>query len=216
MAINVSGATGTLLEVEANDKNQARVSVVTRGNGFSFSASTGTMTAGLAANAAVFAMRLDTGTGAKAYIDRVRWQFTTIAAFTTPITAGRSLTLYRGAGANASGGTGLPEPMRKHTASTSSEFSATDGGDARIATTGALGVVGITFESAPIRMASLVHVGTAGAHYETIWEFADSECSPVVIEPGELLAIRNGPNAMGAAGTWQLTLTVDWREWSGF
>ena len=216
MAIQIIGDTGAPLEVELNDKNQARVSIVSRGNGFCLSSATGTMAATLAANATVFAMRLDTGTGARAFIDRVRWQFTTIAAFTTPITAGRALVLSRGAGANTTGGTALPVIPKKLSTSTTSEFGASDGGDCRIATTAALGVAGVTIEAEPIRMTALAHVGAAGAHYETIWEFATSESTPVVIEPGQLLMIRNGPNAMGAGGTWQLAVNIDWHEFTAF
>lgn len=216
MAIQIIGESGELLEVENNDKNQARVSIVSRGNGFCLSGITGTMAAALAANATVFAMRYDLGTSARAYIDRIRFQFTTIAAFGTPVTAGRSIVLSRGVGTAATGGTGLPVIPKKQSSSTTSEFSVLDGGDCRISTTTGLTTTGITFEAEPLRIAALTHVGGAGAHYETIWEFNASESTPVVIEPGEVLAIRNGPNAMGAGGTWQLTVNVDWHEFTAF
>lgn len=32
------------------------------------------------------------------------------------------------------------------------------------------------------------------------------------LKPGELLAIRNGAAAMDAAGTWAISVEVQWRE----
>lgn len=101
-------------------------------------AKTGTIAAAAAANANVFAMRLDPGAGSvKAYIDSVRLRFTTIVAFTTPITQTRSLVIKRGSGAAASGGTAIATVNPKDTTYAASEFDAASGGDVRIASTGA-------------------------------------------------------------------------------
>lgn len=199
--------------VEGNTKSERACQVPRSINNYSVSNITGTIAAALAANSSLFAMRLDPSSGAKlAFIERIRCQFTTIVAFTVPVTAGRRLALFRGSGAAASGGTAIATTVRKDTVGgTSSEFDTVNGGDVRIATTGALTVTGITFETEPIRSMSLVHVGSAGNHQEWIWEFAASECSPIILQPGQLLAIRN-PAAMDAAGTWQLLVNVDWYE----
>lgn len=181
-------------------------------NNYATSSVTGTIAAAAAANATFFAMRLDPGAGRLAFIDRVRCQYTTIVAYTTPVTANRRLALFRGSGAAASGGSAITEGVRKDTANGSpSEFDAANGGDIRISTTGALTVTGITYETNPIRTQSLVHAGAAGAVSEWVWEFAATECAPIVLQPGQLIAIRN-PVAMDAAGTWQLSVSVDWYE----
>lgn len=207
----IESPSGTLLEVES-DKKAERAINVPRGTGFAVSNVTGTLGAALGAGACVFSMRLDPGAPVRAWIDRVRLQFTTIVAFTTPVTAGRRLALFRGSGAATSGGTGIATAVRKHTAfGAASEFDLANGGDIRIATTAALTVAGVTFEADPIATMPLVHVGNAGNYTETIFEFAPSESYEVVLEPGQLLAVRC-PVAMDAAGTWQLGVNVQWRE----
>ena len=181
-----------------------------RGTGFSISGTTGTIAAALASNSTIFAMRLDPSTTKKAFIERIRIQYTTIVVYTTPITAGRRLAIFRGSGAAASGMTALA-PAKKLPSSVDSEVSTALGGDARISTTGALTVTGITFETDPIRTMSLSHVGAAGAFYDRVFEFGNGEAAPIQLEPGQLLAIRN-PQAMDAAGTWQAMVDVDWYE----
>jgi len=182
-----------------------------RGARFCTSSVTGTIAAALAQNSCVFALRNDPGSTKSVYIERVRLVFTTIVAFTTPITAGRRLALFRGTGAATAGGTPIADATKKLASSVDSECSAALGGDIRIATTGALTVTGITFETNPFRTMPLVHVGAAGAVYDRIFEFGNGETSPLVLEPGQLLGVRN-PVAMDAAGTWQLSVDVDWFE----
>lgn len=204
---------GTGVDADAY-KLGLRTGVVPRGAGHSISSVTGTIAAALASNSSVFAMRLDPAAGAsyKAYISRIRLQYTTIVAYATPITAGRRLALYRGAGAAASGGSGLTTAAKRDTADGNSQFNSAEGGDARISSTGLLTVTGITFETQEIRTCSLVHVGAAGASFEQSWEFNPGDAAAeLVLNQGELLAIRN-PAAMDAAGTWQLAVNVDWIE----
>lgn len=171
----------------------------------------GTVGAALGANSCVFAMRMDPGAGSiKGVVESMRIRYTTIVAYTTPVTAGRRLAVFRGSGAAASGGTAITVATPKDTAYAASEFDTASGGDMRIATTGALTVTGITFEAAPIAVMPLVHVGTAGAFVEYVYEF-DVRNHPVELNAGQLLAIRC-PQAMDAAGTWQLSVEVNWRE----
>jgi hypothetical protein len=213
MAVQTQGFSGTVDEVDAY-KRSRRISIVARGPSYAIAAQTGTIAAALGANSAVFAMRLDPAAGAayKAYIDRIRLQWTTIVAFTTPITAGRRLALFRGAGAATSGGTPLATVVKKDTADGNSQFASGEGGQVSIATTAALTVAGITFEADPFRIMTLVQAGAAGAFAEAVFEFNPSDAGgPVVLGQGELLAIRN-PVAMDAAGTWQLGVNVDWIE----
>jgi hypothetical protein len=196
-----------LLEVESN--LAARVSIYPPGVGAFVSSITGTMAAALAANSSVFAMRLDPGAAVNAYITRIWLEWATIVAFTTPVTAGRRLALYRGSGANASGGTALTAAAMADSTQTS-EFSTAQGGDMRIATTAALTVTGITYEAQEFRTMHLTGFGAAGANRFVDWN-APSFGPLMVIRPGQLLAIRN-PAAMDAAGTWQLAVGVEWRE----
>jgi len=213
MAIQGAGNSGVIWEVSSYKRGLA-VCPVGRAPSYSTANITGTMAAALGANSSIFAMRLDPAAGAsyKAYIEQIRIQFTTIVAFTTPITAGRRLALFRGSGAATTGGTAVALAAKKDTADGNSQFNSGEGGDIRIATTAALGVAGITFEADPLRLMTLVHVGTAGAHYEAVWEFsANVSGGSCVLNQGELFAIRN-PAAMDAAGTWQLGVSVDWYE----
>jgi hypothetical protein len=184
--------------------------LIPRGVAFCATGVTGTMAAALAGNSTVFAMRIDPGSSVLAYIERIRIMYTTIVTYTTPITASRRLALFRGSGAATSGGTALV-PVQKNTTLATSECLIANGGDIRISTTGTLTVTGITYETDPIRTMSLVHVGTAGNYVESLFEFHAGECAPVVLQPGQLLAIRN-PAAMDAAGTWQMAINVDWYE----
>jgi len=208
--VNQGGTTGNLAEVTTN--KSALVSIQQRGNAFSVSAITATINAALAANSSIFAMRFDVGAGTKkARIERIRIAYTTIVAYTVPITAGRRLAVYRGSSANATGGTAIATVAKKHSSSPDSEFESAQGGDVRIATTGALTVTGITFETNEFATMPLTHLGAAGNFFEEVFEFNANESAPIVLEPGQLLAIRN-PQAMDAAGTWQVVVRIDWYE----
>ena len=210
MAVFEGGASGALVDVEA-DKKASRLVIAPRGKAYSVSSVTGTIAVALAANSSVFAMRLDPGSPLLAFIERIRLRYTTIVAYTTPVTANRRLAVYRGSGAAASGGTALATAAQKDSTSSPSECNSAQGGDIRISTTGALTVTGITCETQEFATMPLVHVGAAGAYSEVIFEFATTESSPIILQPGQLLAVRN-PVAMDAAGTWQLAVRVDWHE----
>lgn len=184
------------------------------GGGYSYAGITGTVAAALAANSSVFAMRLSPAAGSiKAYIRKLRVQYTTIVAYTTAVTAGRRLALFRGAGAAASGGTGVASSQlfAKDTNYAASQFDPASGGDVRIATTGALTVTGITYETEPFEVLTLIHVGAAGAFVEHTFEWNILGSLPLTLNAGQLIALRN-PAAMDAAGTWQIGVDVEWYE----
>jgi hypothetical protein len=210
MAI-LEGAVGAFKAEVDNQSKALRDVQYPRGLGYAISGITGTMAAALGANSAVFAMRLDPGAAVNAIIDRIRLQWTTIVAFTTPITAGRRLALFRGSGAATSGGTSIATAVPKDSNYATSEFNLANGGDIRIATTGALTVTGITFETDFMKVMTLTHVGAAGNYLERIFELHASESHPIILRPGQLLAVRN-PVVMDAAGTWQLAVDVDVSE----
>lgn len=208
MSVLESGSGTALMDIETT--KAARTVVVARGVGHAITGITGTMAAALGANSSIFIARLDPSAAVRAYIDRIRIQWTTLTAFTTPATAGRRIAIFRGAGATPSGGTLLP-PVQKHSALATSEFLNANGGDARIATTAALTVTSITFETDPIATISLTQLGAAAAYAEWILDFGDSVSAPIVLEPGQLIAIRN-PVAMDAAGTFQMVVNMQHRE----
>lgn len=207
----IVGVSTNQLEVEAN--KAARVSVVPRTPTQEYVVSdiTGTIAAALAANSAIFAMRLDPGAGRLAFIKRIILDYTTIVAYTTPVTAGRRLAVFRGSGASASGGTSIPTVGQKDSTGGFSECNLAQGGDLRISTTGALTVTGITWETVPLAVFSLVHLGAAGAYQRFVAEWDNALSGPLVLQPGQLLGIRN-PAAMDAAGTWQAAVTAEWYE----
>ena len=99
----------------------------------------------------------------------------------------------------------------KSTALGTSFFSAAQGGDIRIATTASLTAGGITFEATAVGEMTLTHVGAAGGFYETLFDFSAPTNHPLVLSAGQILAVRV-PQAMDAAGTWQLGATADWLE----
>lgn len=194
--------------------NAARNVLVNRGNGFSLASTTGTIAATLGAGSSTFAMRLSPTSSVNAFIERIRIEFTTIVAFTTPVTAGRRLAVFRGSGAATSGGTdlgGAGTILPKRGTADTSQFTTANGGSARISTTAGLTVTGITFESVALAEFGLVHVGNAGNYREVIYEFGGGHVQPIQLTAGQLLAIRN-PAAMDAGGTWQMSVSVDWHE----
>lgn len=211
MAIQIAGFSGTLAEIEAASKGQRSVNVP-RGIPFCTAGTTGTIAAALAAGSAVFSMRLDAAAGTKrVYVERVRLQWTTLVAFTTPLTAGRRLELWRGTTVSQPSGGAALNAMRKSSVSDPSEVETAQGGDLRISTTAALTMTGVTWEAGPMSVMSLSHVGAAGNYAESVFEFHATESAPIILQPEQVLAVRN-PVVMDAAGTWQLAVRVDWHE----
>ncbi len=201
--------------IEVEDGIDAARGVIThRGDGFCVAATTGTIGAALAANSSVFVMRLAPNAPVAAYIERIRIDFTTIVAFTTPLTVGRRLALVCGSSATvSSSGTGLAgnSAIVAKDGTAISYFANSNSGDIRIATTGALTVTGIVAQATSLAEFSLTYVGTSGSFREFELGREELDKSPIEILPNQLLAIRN-PVAMDAAGTWQMSVTVDWYE----
>lgn len=186
-------------------------------------ASTGTVAAALAADGAVWTLRypesvaavLMPGAGAanakKLYVGRIEVVVTTIVAFTTPVTAGRHLKLVRGTGpagtADPSGGAAWT-PARKR-----SDFDANVEalGVGRVATTGALTTTGFTFETAALARMPLAGAGAAGAVASASFVFDGRQAAPVILLPGQVLALAAGAT-FDAAGTWEAFINVDFAE----
>lgn len=165
------------------------------------SGATGTMAAALAADAPVYALHSVAANTRRVRILTVALEYTTIVAFTVPVTAGRKLVLGKGTGTSA-GGSAVAAPVTKRSAG-----EATSTADvSRIATTATL--TGMTPTAVYDEM-TLVSVGAAGAEKDVIFDFSDF---PIELAAGESFLISNGPAAMDAAGTWQLGVTVTWAE----
>lgn len=186
------------------------------GGSYKLAAISGVIAAGATINGCFFAMRLDPSApaGLLVFLEKLRLQFTTIVAFTTPVTAGRRLEVYRGSGAATTGGTDIAPTDNSNQVDSNypaSECNSAQGGSTRIAATGTLGVAGITFETQPFGVLPLTHVGAAGGNQERIYEYDSAHGKPEILRPGELIAVRN-PVAMDAAGTWQLAVEAEYSE----
>lgn len=194
------------------------------GAAWTLGATTGTMAASLGAGDAthgnIFLMRASTvATNLKAaLITRMRLQWSTIAAFSTPVETGRWLGLYKfthpsGSGNGLATGGANVVPLANNAADTSSVFTLVNAtpewAEVQIATTATLVFVGTpTVAATPLRVWSLSHLGAAGANGEVEWTFP----TPIFLPNGTGIVLRNGANALTAGGTWNLNISVDWNE----
>jgi hypothetical protein len=188
------------------------------GAAFGVASSTGIIAAALTANSTIFFLRLSAAAPVIVVIEKLRIEFVTIVPFTVPITAGRRLSIIRAgglitatSGGNALAGAGQIVPKNYKDGSNGSWCTNNNAGDIRLASTGALTITGILTETTSFGDMNLTGFGTAGAYREFEYLISDKYVSPMILLPGQLLAIRN-PVAMDAAGTWQAAISVDWRE----
>lgn len=181
---------------------------------FRYSASTGVIAAGLAANAILFQMLAGQSDRRQAFIERIRLQYTCLTAFAAPLTAGRSLVIAQPSVFSASAvGGNLVAPFYKGTQGSNilSLYETFTGGSCRIATTGSIGVA----TAAPARLAtlSLAGFGNAGDRLTTEWLFTGDECAPLW---GNSLLSRllwiYAPQTFDAGGTFELVVEVDTNE----
>ena len=172
-------------------------------DGWKVACKTGTIGAGLADGACIFTLRYPAAATKRFYIQRINLHFICIVSFATPVTAGRSLGLFRHPGADFTGGAAIA-PVRGK-----SDFAGTLPAG-RIATTAALTASG-TFETAPLALLALSHAGSSGADYDETWRWIGNEADPLILNPGEMIGL-NAVGAFDAAGTWQLTIKADGAE----
>lgn len=194
-----------------------RVIQAQRGFGFCVSGQSGIIAAALAQDSVIFAARCSAqavaaGTDPNApkqmVLSRLRVAFTTITAFTTPVTAGRRFSLHRAsnAGAEISAQTLLVAVKRDSRAPASIVT------PIRIANTAGITVGGLTLETDPIAVFDLSHTGAAGGRAEFELTRAQLGAHPECINPGQYLAIKN-PVAMDAAGTLNFSvIDCEWEE----
>lgn len=178
---------------------------------------TGTLDAALAQGSVLFGLRAAPNTPSNvraAYIERLRIQYTCLVSFTTPITAGRALAFAGITNATITGGSSLtPQPKGSSNSNIDSIFSAP--GQARIASTAALGGVTSGGSTAGYGYASLAALGTAGNRETFEWTFSGDDTAPIAISSGggidaSLLGLGIYlPQAMDATGQFELVVEVD-------
>ncbi len=163
---------------------------------------TGTMAAALSAGSTVWAFRYPAAATGVLYVSRIHQHYCCIGAFTTPVTAGRRLHLVRGSGGDPSGSTALDVERKNSSEAIETLVSG------RIATTAAVSVSGVTYETPVKRRLALSQAGSAGADYDEEWRFDGISAEPLYLQPGQLLGGVAGAT-FDAGGTWQLNLSVD-------
>lgn len=197
-------------------------------NGYSISdncyricAKSGVIGAAAAANSIFFSMRPGTPDSpefpAVVTIQKIRLQYTTITAFTVPVTAGRSLAIGTSqSGATAAGGTLISSPFNKGGGFETSVLDSGLDGQIMMATTAPLS--GVTLQAGQPRFAelSLAGYGAAGATVDKTWDLSCNDADPLIIATQatgrfanyEQLVLFN-PAAMDAAGTFEIVLELD-------
>lgn len=175
------------------EARQAEVASGGNYHGQTFAGFTGTMAAALAAAATVGAVRYPLAATHRFALKWMHLHFTCLGNFTTPVTAGRRLSLKRGSGGDPSNGTDLD--VTRDDSAQAGETLVTG----QIATTTGLTMTSVTYETPTRARLMLSQVGSAGLDYDELWAFDD----PYILRPGELAGIV-APAQFDAGGTWQL------------
>lgn len=197
------------------------------GNGLIHTGATGIIAAGLAANSVLVGIRvlssyqlsgLDSvrSQGLPVYLERAKITYTCTTAFTTPITAGRSLILQKATISGASGGliTGgqaLNTGIKGNGASSPQPFDTSVAGtNLRIATTTGLTLNGPVVGSQIIGRMPLTGHGNAGNSLEYEYLATGEHTSPAAFFVEQAFLISN-PQAMDAGGQFELTVELCWQ-----
>lgn len=188
------------------------MAIVPRGVGYVLAGTSGAIAAAAAQDSIFFAMRMAAAAtaGGQVVVESLRLSFTAIAAFTTPITAGRRLAVYRAGVGSGDPAGGLTLAAAKKSSASGNRFLAPNASlisVAMIANAGPLTGVSAR-EANPLATLDLVHVGAAGVNTVRTYEFQAPANSPIILQPGELLVVSN-PVAMDAGGTWQLSVDAE-------
>lgn len=209
MGLKIAGSGGN--EAEVDSRGALRTISIPIGGLSHACGRTSLMAAGLAQSAPVFAFRSSISNTKYVYIWKMNLQWVTITAFTTPVTGGRSLELWRYSGDDFSGGTTLA-PVGKDWTGTTGLIS-----DMRISTTAALTAGGsVAYGSYVEMMKQLTNVGNAGNATEWTWggnTGGNTDVPLCMLSAGQGIVIRNSTSqAMDAVGTWNLTVNIEWSE----
>ena len=170
--------------------------------------------AGTASAGHLFALRFPTPQTTEGFfiLQRLRARWRTVAGFTAAQQVAMDLSIVRGYTAAHTGGIGTQTPSRKRTSFPVSTIAAAN---LQVANTGALTNGTEVFDAAPLKWDSFAELAAAATVAKGTMEIylstEDLDRYPVVLAPNEGLVIRNLV-AMGAAGTAQLGVEVDWLE----
>lgn len=202
-----SGATSDLLTVEPNVKALRAVLYPKQQESYSARATTGLLGATLAADAPIFGIRNATGAAKSLYIEKIDLGFSVTTAFTATQQFG--LYLERFSAAALAGGAAATI-LRHDAGGLGASETAGAGGDVRVATTGALTVVGVTFDTGKVPVLGWSNKNI-DAQIGPFTVFDASEGAPIVLAAGEGLAIRN-LIVWPAAGVGVVSGRVFWSE----
>ena len=217
-SVEIKSGAGTTKATVDSAYSALRVSVQPRSQDcYAVTNTTGLVGAALASGGAVFGLRISPTGGKTAYVYKVGIDYTTQVAYTTPLSQIRRLVISRGAGAASSGGTALTTFIAKKDSAggAASQVDTAQGGDVRIATTGALTVTGITWETGNFAECFLgsTATGTAGGVKTCVWTPGeDHNAHPIELEAGQILGVRAGA-LFDAAGTWTASINIEWCEY---
>lgn len=183
------------------------------GGHYQIGAMTGLMAAGIVSLSQIFQVRW-ASTDRKFILKRLTVQFSTATGFAAT-SLGCPVDLIRGRGAtdNGTGGLALQPVSNSHLMRKEMSASAfVNGGEIRIATTGALGAAtGQTLEPAALAMCmgadNRTLVSTPPFDLFVQREFGSH---PLVLENGETLVLRAVNPA--ATGTWYMSVLMSWME----
>lgn len=222
MAIQIQGNGGSVAEVDGTTFRAQRVTPRPVDHGalgaYAYGGFTGILPAALGANSEIFQFRWADATRL-AVIRKVRISAcvtTTFFAAGVPV----QIDLVKSTAWAGTGGTAIsPAALLKRRTSMGSSLLAS--GDARIATTAALGAGTKTLET--LALSTILAAGpiTASLNGEIIapgtilWqaEVGDGE-HPLVLAQNEGFSIRSV--AVPATGTWQCAINVDWAETTAY
>lgn len=221
MAILLQGNGGTVADVDGTTYRALRVTnrpldVAALGH-YRLSMATGTIAAALAANGELFQFRWTHATNL-AVIHKVLISAGALAAATAAGLVTLEATIARSFSAAGTGGTAAT--LTSHNAKVRTSMGTTLLGEARIASTAALGVGTKTLNTQGVGNVTL-GIGTGAITVSQnltlipktdLVEMDANEPHPIVLAQNEGLIIKNGATAWPAAMTWALGVTIVWAE----
>lgn len=221
MAIQIQGNAGTVADVDGTNYRAIRVNQRPLDYGslgtYSVSGRTGTMAAGLAANAEVFNFRWTDPTRLCAITSVHATGAGSIVAFAAGFTnlellIARSWTAL----ATTPGGTALTPSANNQKLRTSMGTSLVN--DIRVSSTAALSTAGrvATLDAQPIGSLTSSVTATAGTPLwppEHLYESAENDNMPIILAQNEGFVIRA---TVPATGTWTASFDVSWIELAAY
>ena len=226
MAIQLQGNTGIVQEVDGNTFRAARITGRPIDHGafghYRLGMTTGTIGAALAANAELFQFRWTDATRL-CIVQKVLVSAGANVAATAAALVNLDLTVARSWTAAGTGGTAAT--ITGNNQKTRTNMGTTLLGEARCATTAALGAGTKTLDSQAIGNV-FIGIGTGAittSHrlglvdkIDLLEIDADTSQHPLVLTQNEGFVVKNGATAFPAAMTWGMSVTVVWCEASNY